>query len=60
MNVDLDENEMSNSNLLYENIPPFKEETNFVELMIKIKKLLRETKEYERIEHIQAINILGD
>ena len=58
MNVDLDENEMSNSNLLYENIPPFKEETNFVELMIKIKKLLRETKEHEWIEHVQAINYL--
>jgi hypothetical protein len=58
MNVDLDENEMSNSNLLYENIPPFKEETNFVELMIKVKKLLRETKEHEWIEHVQAINYL--
>ncbi len=58
MNGDLDDNDMSNSNLLYENIPCFKEETNFVELMIKIKKLLRETKEHEWREHVQAINYL--
>lgn len=58
MNGDLDDNEMSNSNLLYEDIPCFKEETNFVELMIKIKKLLRETKENEWKEHVQAINYL--
>ena len=58
MNGDLDDNDMSNSNLLYESIPCFKEETNFVELMIKIKKLLRETKEHEWREHVQAINYL--
>ena len=58
MSSDLEENEMSNSNLLYENIPPFKEETNYVELMIIIKKLLRETKEFEWIEHVKAINYL--
>ena len=58
MDNSLEEKEMSNSHLVYDKIPPFHEQTDFIELTRKISSLLKETREHEWIEHVQAINYI--
>ena len=58
MSENIEKNENLNTNLSYENLPQFEENTNYIELMRKVTLLLKETDEKKWNECVEGINYL--